>query len=143
MKNYYSGKMLAGFPDSPLCEWHLVQLGFQTGTRSSCDWCCHVSDLLSATFNPHISGLVTRHPGTSFAVTGVILTSKCQKVESADRENALQVWATEGVWVPRGRTLGRPKACAQIPKPALILSSASHTFISDTVYRQIFSPFYR
>lgn len=54
MKNYYSGKMLAGFPDSPLCEWHSVQLGFQAGTRSSCDWCCHVSDLLSATFNPHI-----------------------------------------------------------------------------------------
>lgn len=76
-------------------------------------------------------------------MTGVILTSKCQKVESAYRENSLWVWATEGVWVPRERTLGRPKACAQIPKQAHSLLFASHTFISNSVYRQIFSPFYR
>ena len=62
-------------------------------------------------------------------MTGVILTSKCQKVKSAYRENSLQVWAAEGVWVPRERTLGRPKAYAQAPKQALILSSSLHTHL--------------
>ena len=130
MKNHYSGKMLAGFPDLPLREWHSVQLGFWPVMCSSCDLCLPREWFYSLPLSIHtFSGLVTTHTGTWFAVTGIVLTSKCHKIESAHGDNALWVWNMEETGCPGKDTLGSLLLRFQ-GKNILLPPPLSHTHLS-------------